>query len=188
MDAVARATLGLGLESKDISVLQMSLRAVIVYTVTVLIVRLGKKRFMGGATAFDVMLGITLGSIVSRAVTGNAPFLPALVAAAVLLGMHWIFSSIAMRSHQFGVLIKGSPRTLVRGGALEREALRKEHMTEHGLSEDLRSKGFSELQEVDEARMERSGGLSVVKADPEPKVVKVKVLGGVQTVRIEIGA
>ena len=66
MDAVARATLGLGLESKDISVLQMSLRAVIVYTVTVLIVRLGKKRFMGGATAFDVMLGWAQSSAAPR--------------------------------------------------------------------------------------------------------------------------
>src|SRR5215212_8050371 len=154
IEGLLRLLLGLGLESKDINPLQMGLRAIVVYVVTVLMVRLAKKRFMGRASAFDVILGIMLGSIVSRAVTGNAPFLPALVAAAVLLGMHWIFSSIAMRSHQFGVLIKGSPRTLVRGGALEREALRKEHM--HDLSEDLRSKGFSELQEVDEARMERS--------------------------------
>src|SRR3954470_12120281 len=96
---------------------------------------------MGGATAFDVILGIMLGSIVSRAVTGNAPFLPALVAAAVLLGMHWLFSSAAMRWHGFGVAIKGSPRTLVRIGELDHEALRKEHMTEHDLFEDLRSEG-----------------------------------------------
>src|SRR5215213_7965578 len=112
----------------------MSLRAVMVYAVTVLIVRLGKKRFMGGATAFDVILGIMLGSIVSRAVTGNAPFPPALVAAAVLLGMHWLFSSAAMRWHGFGVAIKGTSRTLVRARETHAEALHKEHMTEHDLS------------------------------------------------------
>jgi hypothetical protein len=59
----------------------MALRAVVVYVVTVIIVRLGKKRFMGKGTAFDVILGIMLGSIVSRAITGNAPFFPALAAA-----------------------------------------------------------------------------------------------------------
>jgi hypothetical protein len=32
----------------------------------------GKKRFMGEATAFDMMLG----SIVSQAITGNAPLVP----------------------------------------------------------------------------------------------------------------
>lgn len=93
--------MGLGLESKDINVLQTGLRAAIVYLVTVLIVRLAKKRFMGQATAFDVILGIMIGSIVSRAVTGNAPLLPTLAATAVLLGMHWLFSGIAMRWHGF---------------------------------------------------------------------------------------
>jgi hypothetical protein len=39
----------------------------------------GKKRFMGEATAFDMMLGVMVGSIVSRAITGNAPLGPALV-------------------------------------------------------------------------------------------------------------
>jgi hypothetical protein len=35
---------------------------------------------MGQGTAFGVILGTMLGSIVSRAITGNAPFLPALAA------------------------------------------------------------------------------------------------------------
>ena len=76
IDSLLRLVLGLGLESREINALQMGLRAVVVYVVTVIVVRLGKKRFMGQATAFDVILGIMLGSIVSRAVTGNAPFLP----------------------------------------------------------------------------------------------------------------
>jgi len=85
-----------------------------VFIVTILMVRLAKKRFLGRATAFDVILGIMIGSIVSRAVTGNSPFLPTLAAAAVLLGMHWLFSAIAMGWHGFGSLIKDEPRTLIR--------------------------------------------------------------------------
>jgi uncharacterized membrane protein YcaP (DUF421 family) len=80
----------------------MSLRDVIVYVVTIVIVRLGKKRFMGRTTAFDVILGILLGSIVSRAITGNAPFFPALAASAVLVAMHWLFSGIVLHWHGFG--------------------------------------------------------------------------------------
>ena len=34
---------------------------------------------MGEATAFDMMLGVMVGSIVSRVITGNAPMGPALV-------------------------------------------------------------------------------------------------------------
>ncbi len=181
-----QASLGIGLESKDMGVLQMGLRAAIVFVVTVAIVRLGKKRFLGRATTFDVILGIMLGSIVSRAVTGNAPLVPALGAAAVLMLMHWLFSAIALRSHGFGVLVKGRARLLVQDGRPQDGAMRASHMTEHDLWEDLRGRSVSSLAEVKEARLERSGQLSVVKAKPEPKVVEVAVRDGVQTVRIEI--
>ncbi len=181
-----RLVLGLGLEGKDLNVPQMALRAVVVYVTAVLIVRLGKKRFMGRATAFDVILGIMLGSIVSRAVTGNAPFFPALAASAVLVAMHWLFSSIALRWHGFGVAVKGRPLVLVRDGRIEQDAMRGAHMTEHDLWEDLRGKSISRLEEVSEARLERNGRLSVIKAQQRPKVVEVAVADGVQTVRIEL--
>jgi uncharacterized membrane protein YcaP (DUF421 family) len=185
---IVRVALGLGLESRDIGVLQMGMRAAVVYVVTVLMVRLAKKRFMGRATAFDVILGIMVGSIVSRAVTGNAPFLPALAATAVLLAMHWLFSGLALRWHGFGTMVKGKACVLVRKGEVDTDALRAAHMTEHDLWEDLRGKGISRLEQVGEARLERSGNLSVIKAHAEPKVMEVTVQNGVQTVRIEIGA
>jgi uncharacterized membrane protein YcaP (DUF421 family) len=186
IESLFRLVLGLGLEGKDLNVPQMALRAVVVYVTAVLIVRLGKKRFMGRATAFDVILGIMLGSIVSRAVTGNAPFFPALAAGAVLVAMHWLFSSIALRWHGFGVAVKGRPLVLVRDGRIEQDAMRGAHMTEHDLWEDLRGKSISRLEEVSEARLERNGRLSVIKAQQRPKVVEVAVADGVQTVRIEL--
>ena len=102
IEGLLHLALGLGVEDRQITVAQMALRAVVVYVVTVFVVRLGKKRFMGQGTAFDVILGIMLGSIVSRAITGNAPFFTALVAAGVLVAMHWLLSAVALRWHGFG--------------------------------------------------------------------------------------
>jgi hypothetical protein len=68
--------LGLGEEARDLSPWQMAARAVVVYLATLAIVRIGKKRFLSRASAFDVIVGIVIGSIASRAVTGNAPILP----------------------------------------------------------------------------------------------------------------
>ena len=186
IEGVLRLVLGLGIDSNEINAAQMGLRAVVVYVVTVLMVRLAKKRFMGRATAFDVILGIMLGSIVSRAVTGNAPFLPALVASAVLLVMHWVISATALRWHTFGGAVKGHSEVLVRDGQIDWTAMRRAHMTEHDLWEDLRGKGISHLERVAEARLERNGQLSVIKAQHEPKVLEVRVAEGVHTVRIEI--
>jgi len=41
--------------------------------------------------------------------------------------------------------------------------------------------------QVAEARLERNGDISVIKARSEPRVVEIRVADGVQTVRVELG-
>ncbi|MDQ4088412.1 MAG: DUF421 domain-containing protein [Pseudomonadota bacterium] len=178
--------IGLGKEARELGLGEMALRAAIVYIVTLAIVRMGKKRFMGSGTAFDMIVGIMLGSMASRALTGNAPLIPTMAGAAVLVAMHWLFSAIALRSHPFGVLIKGHPRLLVKDGKVDEAMMRKTHVTGRDLDEDLRGEGVSDVSQVAEGRLERSGQLSVIKAKAEPKIVDVQVAQGVQTVRIEL--
>jgi uncharacterized membrane protein YcaP (DUF421 family) len=85
---------------------------------------------MGGATVFDVILGIIVGSVASRAITGNAPLLPASGAIAVLVGLHWSFSAIAVRWRVFGKLIKGTSEVIISDGQIDLDRLREEHMSE----------------------------------------------------------
>lgn len=177
----------LGLEAEDLTITQMVLRAVIVYGAALLMVRLGEKRFLGKSTAFDVILGIILGSVVSRAITGSSPFFPTLAAGFVLVGLHWLFAVIAFRSDRFATLIKGSPRTLVENGEVLWEAMRKSNIGSNDLMGALRTQArISEVGQVQVARLERSGDISVIKADSPPKILEVEVADGVQTVRIQI--
>ncbi len=155
--------LGSGEAADHLSPFSAVLRAVLVYVVTLAIVRLGKKRFMGRATAFDVIVGIIIGSIVSRAITGNAPLFPALAGAATILGMHWLLSGAALRFPRFGRLIKGQSHLLIKDGTIDEAALRREHMTAKDLDEDLRGKSIDAVDNVREARLERNGSLSVLK-------------------------
>ncbi len=178
--------IGVGKEAHQLEIGEMALRAAIIYIVTLAIVRLGKKRFMGSGTAFDMIVGIMLGSMASRALTGNAPMVATMAGAAVLVLMHWVFSAVALRWHRFGVLIKGNPRLLVRNGDVDEAMMRKTHMSDRDLEEDLRGQGVDDLAKVAEARLERNGRVSVVKAEGAPKIVDVQVAAGVQTVRIEI--
>ncbi len=178
--------IGLGKEARDIEVGEMIVRAAIVYAVTLLIVRLGKKRFMGSGTAFDMIVGIMLGSMASRALTGNAPMVATMAGAAMLIFMHWLFSAIALRWHGFGNLVKGHPQTLVRNGEIDERTMRKTHMTRRDLDEDLRRQGIKDPSQAAEARLERNGDVSVIKADKPPKILDVQVKEGVQTVRIEL--
>jgi uncharacterized membrane protein YcaP (DUF421 family) len=165
----------------------MAARAAVIYAVTLAIVRLGKKRFMGRATAFDVIVGIVLGSIASRAITGNAPVVPSMTAAAVVMALHWAFSALAVRSPLVGKAIKGRDTLLIKDGRLDEEALCAAHMTTRDICEAARGQGVSDLEDVEEARLERDGTVSVIRRKSEPKILSIDVAPGVQTVRIAVG-
>lgn len=158
--------IGLELENKDINVWQMSLRAVIVFFIAIIMLRIGNKRFMGKSTALDVMLGIVFGSTVSRAITGNAPFFPTLAASLVLILLHWTLAAIAFRSHGFGTMVKGQDRILVRDGEIQRDEMRNAHITEDDLKEAMRNQGKApEIKEIKSAHLERNGDISIITKD-----------------------
>jgi uncharacterized membrane protein YcaP (DUF421 family) len=155
--------LGIGLQADDINAGQMALRAALIYVSILIVVRLAKKRFLANATAFDVVVGIIIGSIASRAITGNAPLLPSIAASSTIVAIHWLLSAVAVRSHGFGELIKGRSQLLVENGVICQQSMRRAHMTERDLEEALRKQGVRDVSKVAEARLERDGSVSVIK-------------------------
>lgn len=155
--------MGLSLRPQQLGFEQMAIRAALMYLLLLIIVRAAKKRFMGRATAFDVILSILVGAIAARALTGGAPYFPALLGIVVLVFMHWLFSWVARRSPTFSALIKGHSTLLVKDGRLLNDAMADAHVSQDDLDEDLRQKGVGESTEIKEARLERSGQLSVLK-------------------------
>ncbi len=161
--ATLRWALGLDVAPNAMTVGQMALRALVVFIVAIALVRLGNKRFMGQTTAFDLLLAIILGSMISRAITGNAPFVPTLAASLVLVLAHWVFAALSFHVPRFGSLVKGHDRLLVRDGELQRDALRRSHITEHDLHEAMRTRGHApDVGAVASAHLERSGAISII--------------------------
>jgi uncharacterized membrane protein YcaP (DUF421 family) len=77
----------------------MALRTVVIYLFTLAIVRLGSRRLLSKPSAFDVIVAIMVGSIMSRAINGTAPFVPTMLAGIVLVVMHWLLAALALRMH-----------------------------------------------------------------------------------------
>jgi uncharacterized membrane protein YcaP (DUF421 family) len=166
---------------------EMILRAVGIYIGALLIVRLaGEGRFLGKHAAFDILLGIVFGSMISRPANTSAPFLETMAVGAVLVGLHWAFGALAFRWHLFGNLVKGRPVVLVDAGEICWPAMRTNHFTERDLMEALRLHGVDDTRAVKTATLERNGKVSVVLARREPRVVEISVQAGVQTVRVEL--
>src|SRR4051812_39909404 len=93
--------MGLSLKAEQLGIAQMSARAVYAYVLLIAVARLGHRRLLDRTTPFDIVLGILLGSIGSRAITGNAPFYPSIAACAVLVAMHAVFAGLSFRSALF---------------------------------------------------------------------------------------
>ncbi|MFN3651258.1 MAG: DUF421 domain-containing protein [Armatimonadota bacterium] len=181
------ALLGLSRDVEQVNAAQMTLRAVVVYAFTLAIVRLGSKRFLGKGTAFDIILGIMIGSIMSRAINGSAPFVPTLVAGTALIGMHWGLAALSYYMDWFGPLVKGHPVLLIENGTIRREGLREASLSEKDLQEAMRLQAKrTDAEGIRLAYLERDGSISVIPEDPEPRILEVTVRDGVQTVRIQL--
>jgi uncharacterized membrane protein YcaP (DUF421 family) len=181
------SVLGLTRDVQDVGVLQMALRTVVVYAFALAAVRLGSKRFLSQASAFDVIIAIMLGSIMSRAITGTRPMLPILVSGAALVGLHWLLAALAYRLDWLGPLVKGRPRLLVRDGRPDRDEMRKAGVSDHDLEQALHLQASrTDLSGIRLAYLERSGDISFIPDEPKPAVLDVDVHEGVEKVRIEM--
>jgi Predicted membrane protein len=158
------AVLGIGLEPKNLTFLQISLRGVIVLLATLVMVRIGHKRSLARKTAFDAVLLVILASVLSRAINGSAAFYATLGGGFVIVLFHRLLAWAAYYSHGIGLLLKGAPEIIVENGMMKREVMRSNHVSQHDLEEDLRLDAHSDkLEEIRVARIERSGDISFIK-------------------------
>lgn len=158
--------LGLHVQAEKLEFSQMAWRGFIVFCFAVLLARVADRRVLGQNAGFDIMLLVVLGSVLSRAINGQAAFFPTLGVSVALVVLHHIVATIAFHSHWFSQLIKGNPRVLVHDGKIDREQMRRSKITRDDLDENLRlNGGVARTEEVAEARLERNGSVSVVKKE-----------------------
>ena len=156
--------LGLSADKADqLTVFQVCMRAVVVYLALIGYVRFAKKRFLGEATGFDAILVIVIGSIASRGISGTAPFVPSLAGTLTLVVFQWLVSCATESRPGLSFLVKGHDTILIRNGRIDHRALKAAHMSRDDLDEDLRQQGVENPRKVKEARLERSGKLSVIR-------------------------
>jgi uncharacterized membrane protein YcaP (DUF421 family) len=78
----------IGSEGASITWYQMSVRGTLIFAIGLLFVRIAGKRLFGKWGALDTVVAVIIGSNLSRAMTGSAPFFPTICVTAVLLFLH----------------------------------------------------------------------------------------------------
>jgi uncharacterized membrane protein YcaP (DUF421 family) len=156
--------LGLGAEPQDLTFMQISLRGIIVFLVTLTTMRLGHKRSLSRKTPFDAVLLVILAAVLSRAINGSAAFFATLGGGVVLVVLHRLFAFLAFYSHGFGILVKGRPDVIVDNGQCDVAMMWRNHVSMHDLDEDMRLTAHTDdISQIRVARVERSGDISFIK-------------------------
>ncbi len=154
-----------------------ALRALGVYALMLVVIRLSGKRTIGNFTAFDLLVALMLGEIVDEIIYGDVTFLQGTVAIATIAIAQQGNAWLSYYDHGMDRILEGAPSILVRDGAMQRKGMRKERMSEKDVMEELRLNGVEDIREVRLAIMENDGEVSVLRHEwAEP--VRRADLGG----------
>jgi uncharacterized membrane protein YcaP (DUF421 family) len=157
----------LGLEVKDLEWYQMALRAMLVFFVALIFIRLAGMRSFGNRSAFDVVLNITIGAILGRAIAGHYPFFTCLLAAAVLALCHRLTAFLTTGSAGLRKLIEGESIRLFHGEKSDHKKLKQHSISAEDINRTLREENIDDLKKVKEIWYETDGKISIVKKPGE---------------------
>lgn len=150
----------------NLSCLQMSIRGVLVFLATLIVMRIGAKRTFGKETAVDYVVIILLGGILGRAVVGASPILPVIISTFFILLFHRFLAWICLRNHFMGNLIKGEKKQLFADGKPNKKNMDTALISNEDLLEGIRMMiNARDTSNVKEIFIERNGEISVVKKE-----------------------
>jgi uncharacterized membrane protein YcaP (DUF421 family) len=150
-------------EGEHLDAMQMAARAIVLFFVMLVLVRVAGMRTFGRKSSFDTIIVITLGALLSRVIVGASSALPTVAAAAALVIVHRLIAILTSTMPGLERLLKGGNKVVYRGGILDLKAMYRAGISRADLEEAVRSKANRlKLSDVLEIHLEPSGDLSVV--------------------------
>ena len=151
-------------EGKDLNVIQMSSRGIVVFVIALVLIRLSGRRSFGIRTPLDNIITISLGAILSRAVVGASDFLPVISCCFVIAIMHRIFGWLVVHYKAFGKFIEGDKIEIFKDGRFIKKNLERGLVCEEDIMQGVRKSASTEnLEKIDKIYMERNGEISALK-------------------------
>ncbi|MDF2517264.1 MAG: hypothetical protein K0R59_2560 [Sphingobacterium sp.] len=146
---------------EELSMVQMGMRALIMFMVALFLVRLGGIRILGRKSGVDFVIIIMLGSVLARGIVGASPFMSTVIAGAVMIMVNKILAQVSARLPYLGNLVKGKPAVLYKNDQIQWDQMDRLGVSRTDLLTSLRLETHSKhLDEVDIAFMEPNGRIS----------------------------
>ncbi len=140
------------------------LRGSMAYVGLLVLVRLNGKHSLGQMSPFDILMLIMVGSVLRTAILGeDHSVLGPFIAVVTIFAWDKVLAMASARSPGFNRLMEGVPSLLARHGAQEPGALRRHDIAADAFASALRAHGLRSVEEVEAARLEPNGEITVIK-------------------------
>lgn len=138
-------------------------RAIVLYIVVLVVMRLMGKREIGQLQPFELAISIMIADLASIPMTEiGIPIFNGIIPICGLLAMHLLISVINLKSLKAREVICGKPSILIYRGKINEENLKKERFTINELQERLRRNNIFNLGDVEYAILETTGEVTVI--------------------------
>lgn len=138
-------------------------RTIVMYIIVILSMRVMGKRQIGQLQPHELVVALMIADLAAMPMEDNSvPLINGLVPILALVMAQIILSFAILKSVKFRRFICGKSKIVVRQGKIDEKSLSDEMYTVDDLTEALRIKGYNDIQEINQARLETNGELSVV--------------------------
>ena len=147
------------------------IRAIILYMVVLITMRLMGKREIGQLQPFELAISIMIADLASVPMSElGIPITNGIIPILALLVIYMFISILNMKSVNFRKVMSGKPSLLIYRGKIDEKALKKESITINELQERLRVDNIFNLGDVEYAILETNGELTVIQK-PEKRAL-----------------
>jgi uncharacterized membrane protein YcaP (DUF421 family) len=143
------------------------LRPVIVYLCLILFLRIFGKRELAQLNPFDLVVLLCLSNTVQNSIIGDDNSVSGgVIGVFSLLAVNWLLTRVLYNLPKLNQALEGEPTVLIRHGVVDREAMKKEVLTELELKTILHKQGLGDYSEVEKCVLEPSGSFYIEERDP----------------------
>jgi uncharacterized membrane protein YcaP (DUF421 family) len=144
--------------------LRVAVVGTLCYAAIVLILRVSGKRTLSKWNAFDFVITIALGStLATMLLSKQVAAAEGVLALALLVGLQFAMSWLAVRSKLVRRVIKSKPTYLYRDGQYVEQRLASERVTQAEVRAAVRRQGIKSMREVEAVVLETDGSVSIVR-------------------------
>ena len=141
---------------------ELVVRAIVVYVVLLLLIRLTGKRQIGQFSPYDLVLLLILSNAVQNSMNaGDNSLVGGLIIALTLLTLNYLVGSLTFKNKKIEGIIDGRPEVLIHDGKLFEDVLANAKVSQSELMSSLRESGYFSISEVQLAILETNGRISV---------------------------